>query len=210
MNKEVLLNKCIENINMCIHNEKDSIIRVGSYFMKDYLQKKRPLYDLTQTEDGILTLETVGVISDASSIQDFLNMYTGKRSPLYVCKDKKLSFERYEETVGVFFIWYIGNLYSDIINRMYPDINAKIQFCKRMEWDIDSPNPEYVSDLLELYALTDACMIVQNPFTVFPEYRQYTIKEFLSLSDKYRKSIDKVLERGFPSYEQIRMIVNNI
>lgn len=36
-----------------------------------------------------------------------------------------------------------------------------------MEWDTDSPNPEYVSELLELYEHTDAYKAGVSPFDIF-------------------------------------------
>lgn len=106
-------------------------------------------------------------------------------------------------------MWYTRCLYSDIINQIYPDLDEKIQFCKIMEWDTDSPNPEYVSELLELYEHTDAYKAGVSPFDIFPEYKECSIGSFIKLSDRYRHAFDNLLCKCNPSYSQFRMVAKN-
>ena len=140
MDKNMLFERVEKRVNMYVQEEKDCIIRVGSYFMEKEMRKEKPLYKLNCSDNGQLELEKIGVITDTYSIKDYLKLYTGNRLPSY-CGTGEAIFEQYERIVSANFMWYTRCLYSDIINQIYPDLDEKIQFCKIMEWDTDSPNP---------------------------------------------------------------------
>lgn len=208
MDKNMLFERVVKMVNMYVQEEKDCIIRVGSYFMEKEMRKEKPLYKLNCSDNGQLELEKIGVITDTYSIKDYLKLYTGNRLPSY-CGTGEAIFEQYERIVSANFMWYTRCLYSDIINQIYPDLDEKIQFCKIMEWDTDSPNPEYVSELLELYEHTDAYKAGVSPFDVFPEYKECSIGSFIKLSDRCRHAFDNLLCKCNPSYSQFRMVAKN-
>lgn len=83
MDKNMLFERVVKRVNMYVQEEKDCIIRVGSYFMEKEMRKEKPLYKLNCSDNGQLELEKIGVITDTYSIKDYLKLYTGNRLPSY-------------------------------------------------------------------------------------------------------------------------------
>lgn len=208
------LKETIQAVNKGLEERKKEIVVFASYNLGKLFASPKmvPLYSLVKTQDrSQWELKKTGKISETTTIRDFMKMYTGVKYPSYY-RAGISRFETYEEESGTWFFWLARAIYTEEINKLFPTMEDKINFCKEMKWEVDTPNPEYVPDLLELYGLTNAVKLGKKPFNVFPEYNDYTIAEFISLSTKVRPTINKLFEKekmGLPECSQIELIIRN-
>lgn len=186
--------KIIDEIDKYILGKKEEIVMLASYFMSKEFVKPSILYNMVETENDGYALEKAGIISTKYLIKDFLDMYTGVIYPEYMVENSLADrFQKYSDIAGNWFLFTVRNIYSQAVNSIFPSYDLKSSFCEQMGWDVNSPNPEYVTDLLELYEHTIANRLATKPFDVFPDYKDYSIDEFMSMSDKIRKKFDYCL-----------------